>query len=195
MSDKKDNWFKRHKILTGILIFFVLIIVVSAIGGDSDKSGSNKSSSSSNASQNKEFRFAGRADKQDKDIEIVPGEQATLDGMKITVNSAERKTSLNEYTTAASGKTFLIVNVTLENTSKSAKPYNVFDFRVQTAGGQVLDNSFSASAEPQLNSGDLVQGGKITGNVGFEVPVEEGAQYLIWKPSATASDRVIAEIK
>jgi hypothetical protein len=192
VSDKEQgNWFKRHKVLTVIFGFVLLIIIVSAVSSDSSKTSSGgKKAGSSNAQ--KTYRFADRADKQKKDIEVLPNEPATLDGVKMTVTSAEYKTAISEFETAASGKTYALVNVSLENTSDKTKPYNPFDFRVQTASGQVLDATVVST--PSLNSGDLVTGGKVSGVIPFEVPVEDGHQYLIWKPGLS-SDRAIVQIK
>lgn len=103
-------------------------------------------------------------------------------------------TSLGEFDNADSGKTYVVADVTLENTSDSTKPYNEFDFRMQTAGGQVLDGTVVSSITDVLNSGDIVTGGKSTGKVVFQVPVETGHQYLIWKPGLD-SDRAIVQTK
>ncbi len=189
MSDKKQgNWFKRHKVLSVILGLVLLVVVVSAVGGGSSKT--SNGGGSNNAE--KTYRFADRADKQKKDIEVVPNEAATLDGVKMTVTGAEYKTAISEFETAASGKTYALVTVSLENTGDKTKPYNPFDFRVQTASGQVLDPTVVST--PGLNSGDLVAGGKVSGVIPFEVPVEDGHQYLIWKPGF-GSERAIVQIK
>jgi hypothetical protein len=68
------------------------------------------------------------------------------------------------------------------------------DFRIQTAGGQVLDSSFGTVSNP-LNSGDIVAGGKASGAIVFQVPVEEGHQYVIWKPDPYNSARAIVQVK
>lgn len=189
MSDTKKSWFKRHKILSVILGLVLLVIVASAVGGGSSKTGSSKNGGSS---AQKTYRFADRADKQKQDIEVMPNEAATLDGVKMTVTGAEYKTAISDFETAASGKTYVLVNVSLENTGDKTKPYNPYDFRVQTASGQVLDPTIVST--PSLNSGDLVAGGKVSGIISFEVPVEDGHQYLIWKPGLS-SDRAIVQIK
>jgi RNA polymerase subunit RPABC4/transcription elongation factor Spt4 len=188
------NWFSRHKILTGILIIILIAAIASAAGGGSKKDGGNNSSGgSAGNNQAKTYRFNERADKQAKDVEIVPGESATIDGRKLTVTSVERKASLGQYSQAPAGKVYVVANVTLENTSDKVKTYNIFDFRIQTAGGQVLD--IYIGGENNLSSGDLVVGGKATGNVVFEVPVETASQYIIFKPNAAMSDRAIIEVK
>lgn len=189
----RKSWFSRHKILTGILILIVIGILASAFGGDKDSSGNaSNSSGNASASKEKEYRFADRADKQSKDVEVLPGETATVDGVKMTLSNVEYRTELSEFETADSGKTYVVADAALENTSDRTKPYNVFDFRIQTAGGQVLDNAIVG--QPTLSSGDLVAGGKASGKVYFEVPVEEGRQYVIWKPGFS-SDRAIVQVK
>lgn len=193
---KKDNWFKRHKVWTGIIGVVLLLIIIGGVSGDSPKTQDNVQTANGVqvTDKSKGYRFNDRADKQEKDVEIVPGESALLDGMKMTVNEVTKLTAINDYTTAPSGKTYVVATVTLENTSDRAKPYNVYDFRIQTSGGQVLD-SYWQSPDPALNSGDLVQGGKVTGKVTFEAPVETAPQYIIWKPSAFDGGRAIVQVQ
>ena len=192
-ESKKKSWFARHKILTGIIALVVVVAIASGASGDNtNNNGSSGSSGSSNSS--KEYRFADRADKQDKDVELAVGESGTVDGIKLTVNKVEYKTSVSEFESAGDGKTYVIADVSLENTSDETKPYNTFDFRIQTKSGQVLDSGFATTATP-LNSGDMVSGGTAKGQVVFEVPVEDGHQYIIWKPNAVKSDRAIIQAK
>ncbi len=192
MSAKEGNWFKRHKFLTVLAAIILLIVIITAVSSGDDEGSTTGSSTSS--SEEKTYRFNDRADKQNTDVEFAVGESGTVDGVKLTVDSAEYKSSLGEYETAADGKTYIVVSVTIENTSDSTKSYNPYDFRVQTASGQVLDPTISISLDT-LNSGDLVTGGKVSGPIVFEVPTEEGHQYLIWKPNAVKSDRAIVELK
>ncbi len=186
------NWFKKHKVITVILVIIGLVAIGGAAGGGGNSGGNASSGSGGSSNAAKEYRFADRADKQPKDVELVVNEPGTVGGVKVNVTSAEYKTSLSEYETADDGKTYIVVAVQLENISDRTKPYNPFDFRVQTAGGQVLDPTFAGI--DTLNSGDLVTGGKVAGSIVFEVPVEEGSQYLIWKPGFD-SDRAIVKLR
>jgi len=185
-SDQR-NWFMRHKILTALFAIVILGVMAGVLGGGGD------SNTSSSSNQEKTYRFTERADKQTKDVEIVPGESGTVDGRKLTVVSVERKASLSEFDNAPSGKTYLVANVTIENVSDETQTYNVFDFRLQTAGGQVVDPYYGG--DNNLSSGDLVTGGKASGNVTFEAPIETTSQYIIYKPNSAMSDRVIVEVK
>lgn len=187
-STKDKNWFAKHKVITVILAFVAIGIISSALGGSSSKTDGSKGNSA-----NKVYKFTDRADKQPTDVEVAVGEPATVGGVKMTLTAADRKTSLSEFETAPEGKQYLIVSVQLENTSDKTHPFNPFDFKVQTAGGQVLDPSFTSTGS-DLKSGDLVAGGKTSGTIVMEVPVETGSQYVIWKPGLE-SDRAIVKVQ
>ena len=187
------SWFKKHKILTVILAFIVIGVIATAAGG-SDDSSNNSDGGNNTSNTEKTYKFEDRADKQPKDVEVLPSESATVDGVKMTLSNVVYKTTISEFEQAESGKTYVIADVALENTSNETKPYNVFDFRIQTAEGQVLDGAF-ATVDNSLSSGDMVAGGKASGQIVFEVPVEEGHQYVIWKPNAFNSDRAIVQVK
>lgn len=195
MAEKEGNWFKRHKILTVIIVLVVIgAIAAASDGGSSNNNELSSGSGSGSDNSDKAYRFNDRADKQEKDVEVAVNEPATVDGVKMIITKTTKKTAIDEFEKAGSGKTYLIADVTLENVSDETKPYNVFDFRIQTQGGQVLDGAF-ATVEKPLNSGDLVVGGRISGQIIFEVPAEKGSQYIIWKPNAGMSDRAIVEVK
>lgn len=183
------NWFARHKALT-VILALVLIGIVAGAGGGSKKSGNNPTSDTP-----KTYKFADRADKQDKDVEVAVAEPATVDGRKMTISSVQYLDSLGEFSKADAGKTFAVATVEIENVSEEVQTYNSLDFRIQTAGGQVLDASFESFGDKSLGSGDIVAGGKANGNIVFEVPVETGSQYVIWKPNAVKSDRAVVKVK
>lgn len=190
-KEKEGNFFKRHKILTVILAIVLIGVIASATGGGED-SGNGTSGKASNTA--KTYRFNDRADKQKEDVEALPGEAATVAGVKMTLTNVEYKASLSEFETATSGKTYVVADVALENTSDKTQPYNVLNFRIQTAGGQVLDSAFTGSVTT-INSGDMVAGGKVSGKIVFETPVEDGHQYVIWKPGAYDAARAIVQVK
>lgn len=191
-EEKKKNWFSRHKVLSVILAVVVIGIFAAASSGGSnsgDKSSANAAGKSSKSSA-KIYRFNDRADKQASDIEVLPNEAATIDGVKMTVSDVQYTTSIGEFDTADAGKTYVIATVNMENTGNKTQSYNGADFRLQTVGGQVLDTTIS-TADSQLNYGDLVSGGKVSGKVVFEVPIEKGNEYIIWKPNWNPTRAVV----
>jgi|AntRauTorcE11897_2_1112592.scaffolds.fasta_scaffold16100_2 hypothetical protein len=193
-SEKNKSWFAKHKFLTVVLVIIALVIIGGALSGDESSDTSSTSGNSTSENGDKEYRFDNRADKQASDVEVLPGETATISDVSMTLDEVNYATSLDEFQDADPGNTYVVANVTIVNNSDSTQPYNVFDFRIQTAGGQVLDGSFS-SVDNSLSSGDLVSGGTVSGNIVFEVPVEEDSQYVIWKPSAFGSDRAIVQVQ
>jgi hypothetical protein len=182
------------KVLLIIGVIVVVIIVIGVVAGTGEESSTTETSKDNQQTQEKKVRFEGRADAQDNDTELLVNESAEIKGMKIIATKVDRKTRLGEFQEADSGKEYVIVTISLENVSDEAIPYNEYDFRIQTSGGQVLDPAFAVS-EGGLDSGDLIGGGKISGTVTFEPPKEQGHQYLIYKPSAWSSDRVIVQIQ
>lgn len=188
------GWFKKHKILSVILAFVLIAVIASAAGGDKSKENGNSSSGSKQSSESKAYKFNDRADKQSKDVEVLPGEAATVGDVKMTVSNVEYKMNLGDYQKADTGKTYVTASVTLENTSNKTQSYNALNFRIQTVSGQVLDTAFSTVPSP-LNSGDIVSGGKATGTIVFQVPDEEGHQYVIWKPNPYNAARAIVQVK
>lgn len=190
---------KKHLKLTVILFAaFAALGIISALiqflvfGKAINTAVKNSDSSSLNFSTDKDKNDS-RADSQKKDIEVGVGQTATISDVNMTVTSVEKKTEIGEFDKAASGKNYVIANVTIENKSDRSQPFSSFDFRIQTAGGQVLDTTFS-TVEPRLETGDLVSGGKSTGNIVFEAPTEEGQQYIIWKPGMFESERAVIKI-
>jgi Domain of unknown function (DUF4352) len=183
----------------GMVVAAVLLIAL-AIGAGKSAVEINKnvkittSDKISTEDSTKVYKFSDRADKQAADIEVMPTEPATINGVQMTVSSVEYKTSLSEFETADSGKTYLVANVVISNTSDKTQPYSSSDFRVQTAGGQVLDPTFSASIKDELSYADLVTGGKATGKVVFLLPEETAHQYIIWKPGFD-SERAVVQAK
>lgn len=184
-NDKK-SWFKKHKLLT-IVIVIVVIAIVASLGGGSDENGN------SNNNNTRSYKYDDRADKQKNDVELALNEKGTVDGVELNVNSIEYMQSAGEYDNAKEGETYIKVNATLVNKSNGTKPYNVYDFRVQTAGGQVLDAAIVMAKT--ISSGDIVAGGTVTGDVYFEAPIEDSSQFMIWKPNAVKSDRAIVKLK
>src|SRR3989338_3448367 len=98
MADEKKNWFAKHKVLTVILAFIVIGVIASAAsGGGNTNNNSADGGSSNNSSGVKTYKFDERADKQKKDVEVMPGETATVGGVTMTVSNVEYKTSLNDF--------------------------------------------------------------------------------------------------
>lgn len=205
---KKTNGFAIAGIIISTLgTIFISLFILGMIINSADNVDTNSTTSSSTTISEEKtnteptvnndgtFRFNDRADKQDEDVEVLPNESATVNGLKMTITNVEYKTSLGEYEDAKEGKTYLIASVNLENTSSDTKPFSSYDFRVQTTSGQVLDTALTFSITDTLDTADLVAGGKASGKVVFEVPIEDGHQYIIWKPNYFDGARAVVQVK
>lgn len=191
----REKHFKTTLILFAVFAVLGIIgslINVLVLGKTVDNAVKNIDNSSLNVSVGDENN-SDRADSQSEDVEATVGQTIAIDGMSLTVNSIDKKAQLSEFEKAGEGKTYVIANVSMQNSSDQAQRFSDFDFRIQTAGGQVLDSTFGAP-EPELGSGDLVQGGKASGNIVFEAPVESGQQYIIWKPDFLDDRRAVIAI-
>lgn len=69
MSDKKQNWFARHKVLTVILGLFLLVVIVSAASGGGDKTNTANTSQTNN-----ETSQAAESKPVEKEEPAVPAE-------------------------------------------------------------------------------------------------------------------------
>ena len=188
-TEKKKNWFVRHKILTGIIVFFAIIFILGAMGG-SNTSLTNDSSSNTQTQTTSSATNTPTTAVQ-KDITPKVGDITKLGDREFVVNSVRRSGAFN-YNTPKAGKEYVIVNVTIRNLGKDEISYNPYDFKVQDANGAQESETY-ASLDDSLNSGTLAPGGKVTGSMSFEVPVGDQAK-LIFQPSFWSSQRVVVDL-
>jgi Domain of unknown function (DUF4352)/Protein of unknown function (DUF2510) len=143
---------------------------------------------STTASPRPSTLFPGRVDAQKEDQERNIGEGAMLSGYTATVTSAAFQPSLSSFETDG----YVIIDVTILNRDKKAQPYNLFDWRLQTPSGSVINPTFTSVGA--LSSADLVSGGTVTGKVVFEVGAETGDFYIIYKPDPLDAARGIWKV-
>lgn len=193
-------WYKKKRFLIPLGLVLVLVIVaVAGGGGDEDEgsetpaaarddnatAGAGDDGASPDAEEQTDTRnlslYPERPDRQDEDHEAEVGQGVRLSGYTASVTGAEISTEefLGEQ---------LTVFVTVENRDDSAQPYNLFDWRIQTENGQVLDPTINFR-DDDLGSGDLVSGGTVSGTVAFDVG--PGTYYVIYKPDAFDAARGI----
>ncbi len=172
-KEKKGNWFMRHKILTGILVFIVFIVVVSASGGDSSSSGSGSSDSKQEQSQ-----------KQEK-ITAKIGEQVQSGDLAFTVNGVKEYQSLgNSFTSKDAQGVFKVVSLKIENVGKETKTIDSSMIKLTDSEGRTFERSIDGQTAKGLSQGQVdlflqqVQPGlSVNGEIVFDVP--ESAEGLV----------------
>lgn len=181
MAEKKKSWFIRHKILTGIGIFIVLGIIVSAAGG-------NKGATTSTGTT----AAASTAPTPDQKTTFAVGEKATFDDKSITLTSIQRNYDTgNQFSQPESSKEFVLVNVEIDNNGSDSMDYNSYEFKMQDSNGVQLNEAPTALSDGQLDSGSLAAGGKVTGKMVFEVPKGDAGLKLLYQSFSFFSNKTI----
>lgn len=166
-KEKKGNWFMRHKILTGILVFIVFIVVVSASGGDS----ANNSSSNGNSGTQQE--------QQDKEVVTAKmGETVQSGDLAFTVNGVKEYQSLgNSFTSKDAQGIFKVVSLKIENVGKETKTIDSSMIKLTDSEGRTFERSIDGQTAKGLAQGQVdlflqqVQPGlSMNGEIVFDVP-------------------------
>lgn len=194
-------WYKKKRFMIP-LVLLVIIVIASAAGGGGD----DDKTASSNGSNNEEPAgdgnagdgnsdntseadlFPNRPDEKDGDKERNVGEAADLSGYTTTVTAASRQQQVSDFETDG----YLVADVTLLNRDSSAQPYNTFDWKLITPGGTIIDPTIS-SVE-QLGSGDLAEGGTISGKLIWEIGETPGDYYIIYDPDFGGDNRGVWKV-
>lgn len=141
---------KKIAIGFGALIIIFIIIAISSGPSEPTKVGEEKNSTS----PAKDFKIGDRINIQDR-ILIVK----SVDKNWKSSNSFDKPTSPN--------KVWVVVNVAIENASKSEVSFNSFDFKIQDANGVQSSFGLGGVGLDKLSSGQLAAGGKVSGNLIF----------------------------
>lgn len=185
MAKKEGNWFSRHKILT-VLGVILLIGIVGGMAGQGGKSDPAKVADASNNTS---------TNKAKEKTSFGVNETIAFDDKKVTVTSVERNwSSGNEYIKPETGKEYIKVQVSIENDSKSEASYNTFDWKLQDSAGVIKDvDSVAFGVDGALSSGQLSPGGKVSGFLVFQAPLNDTGLTLRYNPSFWSDKKV--EIK
>jgi hypothetical protein len=109
------------------------------------------------------------------------GQRVESGGIAVTVNSLSRVDKLGDLWTPKEGNIYLLLDVTLETTTRDTAPYNMMYFKVKDADGFEYSTAFG-TPEPSINSGDLAKGEKVRGNVAFEVKKTSTGLVMTYEP-------------
>lgn len=180
---------KLKKILLPIVIIIVIIFIAVAFVGSSPDSSNEGPSIADEDSTNSDSQ------NESTQREFAVGDKIDFEGRILTVNSIQRSyIEDSQYAMEPEeGKEFVLVNVSIENNSDSPISFNVFDFKIENSSGVRTSTAYVGKVPNELNSGELAVGGKVDGNMPFEVTEGETGLKLIFNPSFW-SDREV-EVK
>ena len=160
----------KGKIIAIIIIVVLILFAISSGGSDEPKSndGKNNSSKSSENINEKIFNV---------------GEEIEYKNMKLIVNSVNFKSNY-QYNNPDEGNEFVEINITLENVGDSEESYGTYDFSIVNSQGSKTDVDVETyTIDGGLSSGELIAGGKVTGNLVFQVPQNDEKLTLYYSPS------------
>ncbi|WP_048000767.1 DUF4352 domain-containing protein [Lactiplantibacillus herbarum] len=171
---KKKAWYQKWWIWVLIILG---IIFLSGVFAPTNSDSTDKSSTSSAAKHVKK-----RATTKTNTNQVFKvGETATIDHVKVTVNSVKTATSL-DMSDPKTGNQFYTVNVTLKNTGSEKVSYNPYDFAIKSNGNQTDLDEINTDDNDQLDSGDLAAGGTVSGNMTGQSK-KDGTVELVYTPS------------
>lgn len=188
----KKSWFARHKILTALLIIFGLIIVASALGGESDdaQSPTPTTPAATSADEGQSETDAGSADDEsDEGAEKAADEgsdeaEAPQAGLGEAVEAGDFTVTITGVTPGverigdeyfgedASGQ-FVILDVEVTNTQNEAEYF--FDDDITLVDDQ--GRKHSSSSQAWLLDGNILMekinpGVTQTGQILFDIPAD-----------------------
>lgn len=159
---QKKPFYKRVWFIV-LVALFIVIGAVSTMGGGKDDSATKVPNSKASSSSSSKTTVA------DKTFKV--GDTIKADGVTLKVNKVE----FNDGSSASkpdTGKSYVIVNVTITNVDKDKIDYNPYDFKLDDKGNQtdlsefsIMDDNYEEIVNDQLQSGSLTKGASVTGTM------------------------------
>jgi len=161
ITDENGNTYVQKKPFYKRVWFWILAIIVIAViggsmGGDKAKKVSSENSNKSSSKiSNETFKV---------------GDTVKADGVTLKLNKIDFNDG-SSISTPDSGKTYVIVNVTITNIDKNKVSYNPLDFKLDDKGNQtaltdiVMDDKGNKITNDDLKYGDLSKGASVTGSL------------------------------
>jgi hypothetical protein len=186
-------WYKKKRFLLPLVLALIVVISVIAGGSDDDSkvatdgttTTSGGSGGDSGGAKKANTLFPGRPDAKKSDIERNVGQSAELSGYTVTVGRAAFQGEVSQFEKDG----YLVADVTILNRDDKAQSYNVFEWKLITPQGQIIDPTITSTK--QLGSGDLAKGGTVSGQVIWEVGSQKGDYYVVYDPSDFGDERAV----
>ncbi len=163
---KKQNWFMKHKVVTGILVIIVLFFIIGS-------GGSKKGSSTTTGSQ------AQQAKTEEKTVAKLNEPVVSGDLSFIATSVSDSKILGNSFTKKEAQGTFKIITLKISNTGKETKTVDSSMIKLKDDQGRTYERSIEGQTAKGLSQGKVdlflqqVQPGlSVTGDIVFDVPAD-----------------------
>lgn len=157
---------KGHPVVIGILIFLVLVIIVSAMGGEEEPKPVEKPGES-------QVGTSSGSNKDDKNVFSV-GEYAELRGVKVSLVSVTKSMG-SDFNTPTDGNVFVLCEFEIINDSEaevSVSSMLSFDAYCDDYACSLSLSALLEKGNKNQLDGTVAPGKKINGVIGYEVPVD-----------------------
>ncbi len=168
-----------------VMLFHFLFLMILILGAMAEIQSTSTTGSTSSSSTSKPTPKS----------EYAVNEPVTIDDQTMTVTNVVRNFNTgNQFIQPESGKEYVVVTVQLQNNGKDQIRFNTYDFQVQDSNGVLKSEGFITGVENKLESGGLAPGGKVTGNIAFEVLKGDTGLKLIFKPSFWSNKTITVKL-
>ena len=191
MAKASRPWYLKKRFWLLGVVGLIVVGTMMGGGGSEDDDNTNAAPSGAETQDTKAAdtkSFAGRIDAQREDKERNIGQSVELSGYTATVTAAAFRQSLSDFEKDG----YIVADVTIANRDDRSQRYNLYDWKLQTPAGQVLDPTFNSGE--MLGTGELVKGGSVTGKATFKIGAQKGDFYIIYKPDPFDSARGIWKV-
>ena len=169
--------------------FFGLIVLVAILGVATDDANSTDEPSlvTTNTTSNES---SNSVDISGKVFQV--GESVESNGRILTVTKVDRNYDTgNQFSQPKTGREFVKATIEIENNSNSEISYSPFEFKVQDSNGNQKDlDAGTYSLDLPFESGSLAGGGKVSGDMLFEVPKDDQNLTLIYTSSFWGNQKI-----
>lgn len=174
-------WFKKKRFILPLILVAIILISSLANGGK----GGNEGAGNSAAPAAGKSPAAATSAPAKKAVAAFPGAKGND-----VIGNAGAGLKIGEATVTAAAlvngdatlNPTLCTAVKLVNNSKDTIAFNIFDWKIQTPSGTIVNTGFTGSSS-MLNSGEIAPGGSASGDVCFDnKKAEKGTFVILYEP-------------
>lgn len=177
MNDKKKNWFARHKVLTIILAFIVIVAISAGASGSNESTGGSTSTNASTKTEDK-------SENDEKDVadSLKVGDPVTMGSLTHVLHGV-RWDPGEEFMQPEEGKKYLVVDIELKNNSdKSESLSTMLMWKLLDSENRSADMAIGAKTNGSLD-GELGPKRTLRGEIAYSVPNGQEKYELIFEPN------------
>jgi hypothetical protein len=181
-------WYKKKRFIFPLALVALIFVITAMTSGGGGDNTANQSSTSDNtpAAENGGEQApaeapAGEPTQEPAEKPAFPGAQSSdvigQAGDELKLGDVAVTSSALAAGDATLGKT-LCTTVKVANNSSETIDFNIFDWKMQSPGGTILNTSISGT-DDSISSGQVAPGGSANGDVCFDAKDADEGQYIV----------------